>query len=860
MIQPKQTLRQRLKVNQTLGQTSQEEVQQLSQAAGRPPPTSPLEGKVIGANPDQAKMLGTQAQKTSALRIGITGQQSLSDTLRREQPRDIATAEEQKKLEKAEGFKGLGGLDDRVQALVEQKKQQVFQAQTKPLIADLAASIPPELREQLAPELEKLRNNPNDTAALIAISKAVGITEAKDIGSLSAKIKEQFSSTEQAAEVAGQAFDSNLKVADLDIQSLGFNDLTELATLLGMDPAELAEFNPNQLIDTIQAEIQDEFSAADALRAKLDDPTIGAAERAEARKQLREMGATGIKVAESDLDKLADEIENADTVMFNGEEIEVGELLDDEYMSGLAAAYYSDLTGEFADKLRTEEPEFVKWLDSNRTALEQSVSQLDSAIQQFATANLENQRLTAPETGLTDEIIQTLFPTYGELTGETYPVEDYYTLSSLVNPGTIPEPERKMLLGNVLKLYEQSPESVRQLLSMDRNQLIRSGALDGGDRFANKLSYIDTAARLNQADPADSYSIINAIFPGKSPEEAEAFVKETILRIRSNMFGDVPYKKELFNLLDRNGNLKTGQELLDAAKALNPDQTLSDLLNKPELSLRDKLSRIGTDFNGKADPTSGTFEKIKPYLESSSRGGSSLSRGEVYDLVRDLPDGTDVSVLYNELSKAGLITDEKARNEMTSAYIKKSSFTEDRNKELEGADKYQDGIKSMSDLTTKFMPFMNDIQRLLNQPVTLMTQANINRNVAHLNSHLKPFREHLVDIQKRAASARGVEKLALLRHSKELEKILDRLNPSMYSDKIAQLPKATITMGVPIPAQAPKPVSKQEDEKAKSSAAREQIVDKNSPLPKGVTVIDTTRYQGAYLQRLSNGTYRRIPG
>ncbi len=52
----------------SLVQTSDEELKKLAQQAGFNP-TSPLGAKAIGANPDQAKMTGTPAQKQSVLDV-----------------------------------------------------------------------------------------------------------------------------------------------------------------------------------------------------------------------------------------------------------------------------------------------------------------------------------------------------------------------------------------------------------------------------------------------------------------------------------------------------------------------------------------------------------------------------------------------------------------------------------------------------------------------------------------------------------------------------------------------------------------------------------------------------------------------
>ena len=168
------SVRQRLRLSGGgLAETSVEEIAKLTGRAAAP--TSPLEGKVIGGNEDQSKMLGTPAQKISALRTTLQGEQDLSTRLRREQVRREATTGEAEAMKEVGRLQQLGDLESRVEQLAEQAlltgAGQTQQVQLEAEEGDQAA----------VDLLNRIRNNPGDIDAIKAFNNLMGRTQVSEM-------------------------------------------------------------------------------------------------------------------------------------------------------------------------------------------------------------------------------------------------------------------------------------------------------------------------------------------------------------------------------------------------------------------------------------------------------------------------------------------------------------------------------------------------------------------------------------------------------------------------------------------------------------------------------------------------------
>lgn len=625
---------------QQLGAVSQEELQALSQAAGRPaPPTSPVETSVIGGTPDQSKMAGTPAQKTAALRLGIEGQASLQDRLRTEQVRGQATESEQEKLDKARGLEQLGGLDSRVDALVNQARANISSANIE-VLDSLEASIPEELSPIVQPLSARIRQDPNDMAAVRDLAASLGVS-ATNISELDAKVKELYSPDQALLQEAQDLDLADDQVISLDLESLGFSSLDELAGLLGVPTEQLAEMTTSGLIDLVQAEQQAEFSAADQLRNKLADPTVGAAERAEARRMLREMGATGVKVAESDIENLAQQIEDASVVSFGGEEVEVGELLDSDYLSGLAKRYYEE--PEFAKSLKESEPEYAKWLDDNKAAVEAATKELDPVVANFAEIQYKNQEMFKEITNiLGEEKLEQLIPELAELQTEVME-PDQLGSGVLSIVADKQDPRQDALLNNLPVIASRYPEYLNEFLALSETELSQLGALHSDGKFDQVVSFLDQRRMLDRITPEDETGVYSAIFgPGQNAAALKNKL-EMVAKLKAQGFKTDPALDKFFS---PTGQLLPTEELYKIAQSTMPAKSLREMTNMSQSPANKLLDAVAAADQMAAD--SPAFLKASPYL---GPGDTQIDSSEFDSFIKEVNlTHTDIEDYYNNWS------------------------------------------------------------------------------------------------------------------------------------------------------------------------------------------------------------------
>ena len=236
-------------------------------------------------------MLGTPGQKASAIRQSIQEPEDLATRVRRQQVRADATEQEQEKLDKAKQLQTLSSLEGRVDILAQQALEAGAQQQAD---VELQAQVEDQETQDL---LLRLRDNPNDFEALKQLNTKLGRTEVADMLTAEELMGQFGGEAEQIAQAFGDTVQNELTVGNIPVEELnnmGIAGIDELAGMLNTDVATLQGMSIDGLVETINAAIAEEQASTEGLRAKLDDPRLGAAERAEARQQLRELGAVGI--------------------------------------------------------------------------------------------------------------------------------------------------------------------------------------------------------------------------------------------------------------------------------------------------------------------------------------------------------------------------------------------------------------------------------------------------------------------------------------------------------------------------------------------------------------------------------------
>ncbi len=396
-----------------------EEIQSLSNKAGlASPPLTPLGAGSIGANPDQQKMMGTPAQKNAALSIAQPGQGNLSTALRQEQSRSQLTGQEQQAVQKSADMQALGGLGDRVVSLIETQRQKLAAAAPQAVAVQSQSSFGGKDLTPIANKLAALRANPSDMQLQLEVNEYLG----RDVSSTLSpeEINQLYQSAQEAIGAGGAAVvDDSIAVSNLlEDPAFGY-DINSLSELLGVPADQLAGMNVGQLRNEIARASDEEFSQSEQALQQAGSGLAGQAERELARKQGRDLSATGIRASEADVQQLEEQIANADQVTFGGKRYNVDELLKDDTISGIISDYMQSSPDDpFRKQLEESEPELLDFIKKNEAVLADAAKQLSGAATGFRTIQDTNTRNLTLDNQLTDDVAKALIPQYKKLSAE----------------------------------------------------------------------------------------------------------------------------------------------------------------------------------------------------------------------------------------------------------------------------------------------------------------------------------------------------------------------------------------------------------------------------------------------------------
>lgn len=418
----------RLRTKQGLVETSAEELAKVtrplapSPQAGVPggtqvappatppvvPALSPAAAKAAGANPDEAKMAGTKAQKTSAL---AEQAKPLDQQLDRQQRQvgGVATTTDAQAAEmaaaKADRIRALGSLDERVTALLAAKLKPTapVPAPTAPVRpvalneAQLTGLFPdPVARDAAKAALTTYLGGARSEQDLANLANAVGL-DAINAGNLASVMDTKGMLGAEAKALAPTEADFQVGKLDLGM------DLGQLASDLGVPLDQLQTMSVDQLQQQVASLQANQFSQANALRAERAgaDPN----RRKQIDRQLRAMGETGQLATEDQVQALSHELESDQQVEFNGTPYKIGDLLHDGTISSqlMAAA---DNDADMAN-LAKNHPDLAAWVKSHRAALSDIAAKSTMDVSKLAEAN-KPLRALAVEVG--SGLADALFP------------------------------------------------------------------------------------------------------------------------------------------------------------------------------------------------------------------------------------------------------------------------------------------------------------------------------------------------------------------------------------------------------------------------------------------------------------------
>jgi len=659
-----------------MAQSSSEELQSLSNQAERSiAPQTPLESSVIGSSADVAKMAGTPAQKTSSLRVALQQSKNLGDVQRTAQTRQTATADESASLNKEQSAQKLSGLNNRVQALTGQLLQQAqgstnVQMTVKP---ESLNAFPPESQAEANELLTKLGTNTATNQDILRLNQLLGKTSQADMLNAD-QIKANFmAAADVASQALAQATPDQVKVTDIDPTTLGFTDMQELASTLGVPVEELGELSLEDLQKQAQEMFTEEFTKVAQLETRANDLNLGPAERAEARKSLREAGAVGVREAETEIDKLADQIVNADEIEFNNQTMSIKDMLSDEFVSGLVARYINaDETDPFRDDLKANEPELAEWIEQNKAALDLAAKNVDEDVQRFAEVQQKNNALKNVAGGepLSESIMKAIIPDFGQLRADEYNMSEMPSFLQVLHDPAADAKAQINLRSTLDEFNNTSPGLIPELATLSKEDLTNFGltvAPDPSDpRYQRLLDYKQYLGDYKNIQAMDNSpdSIAKAVLgrPG-SWDEMEQMVREARMREIYGSFGNNPLNP-LVSTLDSNkdGNLDNPAQI--AAKLKNgfapggqPFGIKSAMSGMPTST--SKTSAAAAQYNQTINPL---YDKVKKYL-LNPRSPTSISNSEMKELTKGL-NAAEMQELYN----TGLMQDERAVKALVDAY------------------------------------------------------------------------------------------------------------------------------------------------------------------------------------------------
>ncbi len=385
--------------------------QQLAKLAGTPvAPITPVGTAAQGANPDQAKMAGTPAQKAPVLDDAVSGGQqeakpdeSLATAQRTQTARETATDTESEAAQKAAQIQQLGSLSTRVQGLINNQLT-IQQAATNQLNDAQMATVSPALKAQWTQLISTVAANPTDQKSLASASD---FWVKNGMGTL-----DQFRPEDWFAKgrdtLGTQAASAVTDSINIGQAALDDNEKAALDTAFGA--GKWQEFTPAQLAQNVEQLRQNEFSKVQAIRAEL--ASAEGPRRAQLLQQLADAGQIGATGVEHSVKAMASQVAAGDTVMIGGEEHKVEDLLKDDQISKLVGRMLDDPS--LMAKVQESNPDFAKWVTDNKKTLADLASTSSVAQGQVESADAGKHKLAdiAPGVRLSDDVMRKLDPNW----------------------------------------------------------------------------------------------------------------------------------------------------------------------------------------------------------------------------------------------------------------------------------------------------------------------------------------------------------------------------------------------------------------------------------------------------------------
>lgn len=420
------TLQERIQRSQQVGaEAKQPTIGQLSSAAGLPttPSTAVGAGMLPGTTPDQAKMMGTPAQKQAKVAT-LGGETQLEQAVKLRAPVEATTEDEAKKRKAAAIAQGMGTFGDKATELVERTfanitGQQVQAAPTRtpeggvaPEAAALSLKLDNAAKQLEGKSQDEVRNittlinniaterDPaKRNADTLALNKALNLTGANALSAdmvpgLIAKLPETVA---QAA--AGQVratIGEKLTVEDLG--KLGTSP-AELAALLEVDEAAIADMSLSDLDNALAKLTQTQFGETQDVKAGITSGLLSQSQKAALRDVLATLEERGVAGAEFQVGQVAKDVVEGRQITIGDQQYDITELLATDEMTDIVTQVLNDEKSEFSLSLKETSPDLYNWIVSSRAGLENLVKEAGKGVGTFKAIQEKNIKLLTPFAG-----------------------------------------------------------------------------------------------------------------------------------------------------------------------------------------------------------------------------------------------------------------------------------------------------------------------------------------------------------------------------------------------------------------------------------------------------------------------------
>lgn len=174
-------------------------------------------------------------------------------------------------------------------------------------------------------------------------------------------------------------FSKEVTAADLGDDAL----LQQIADTTGKSLAEVQSMSVYELQNAVEGVQAEEFNTSEELVRAINDPALGANEKALYAQALEDYGMVSGEKAEQEFESLMEAVDESDTIEFMGKDLSVEDIFNDSKHTTTIAKFLKDEPPGFQEELRNTEgaEEFVALLDKHSEVLTQMVANIDTSMQ-----------------------------------------------------------------------------------------------------------------------------------------------------------------------------------------------------------------------------------------------------------------------------------------------------------------------------------------------------------------------------------------------------------------------------------------------------------------------------------------------